>query len=316
MVVASAALLALLAGVVQVEGSTSCPRPDEVAVQIDGLLGAPLGHAPPDLARLSRDGAGIAIVLETAEGVVLGTRHLPGGFSCSDLAAAAAVALATWESDVHPEYAASALAPSVVASGSVEAPFASATAARAAFSAGLGMSAGSAVDTGVAAGVEFMAASWLRPGQWLTSLRMEVVAQSERRLPVGEGAAFWRRWSFGAGVERSFTGPPPGTSGATPGAWLRWFALARVGWLNIRGDGFAVDRDAGVLDPGVTVGLRALASPRRRWSPWLELAASAWPIRHDARVDPGQVTQVAPTVVRHLPASEVFLRAGLSWGDD
>jgi hypothetical protein len=295
------ASLAVIAVAVQTEGTTSCPHPDEVAARLAGLLPSTAASDLPDRGRLWEEGADLVIQLETADGVVLGMRRLPRtAYSCEDLAAAVAVSLAAWESDIHPEFAPDLAARPVAARQDFDSLPGSSSLSRSwRMEIGAELGVGGSVDRPAVAGDVVMDA-WLTPPGARTSLRTEVEGQSERAIALRGGRALWRRSSLGLGLERPFFGTR--TVGGAVRGGLSWLGLARIAWLNLRGEGFPQNHTLGVLDPGVTAGLR-WAGADEHWSFGVELAASLWPVRHEA-VEGGNGDR------GRLPASEVFLRMG------
>ncbi len=294
------ALLAFFSAAVRVEGATSCPPPDLVAARLRGLVAATAAGDKPDRARLWEEDGDLIVLLESADGVLIGTRRLPRTYACEDLAFAAAVAVADWESDIHPEFA-----PVLTTRARPVAPIDRAVPAQIPLpppqpwmvSVGVALALGGSVDKPAEAGAALIGA-WLARAGWRSSLRADVVGQSEQQVSLQTGSAAWRRWTFGLGIERPLFGTGEG------GGWLRGFAQARLAWLDMRGAGFTLNRTDGTLDPGTAVGVRAVTS-RGRWTPWAELAASWWPVRHTVRASGiGDVGQ--------LPAVEGFVRIGLA----
>lgn len=95
---------ALLAFVSLVEGET-CPAPLDVEARVRAIL-----HLSPDQElsegfAVERHEAGLYVALHGADSSLIGERTLPTAGSCDELAQAAAVVLAAWLSDVHPDFA-------------------------------------------------------------------------------------------------------------------------------------------------------------------------------------------------------------------
>jgi len=299
----------LLATAVHVEGNSTCPRPEQVTARLGELLARPEDTAAEqaaDRARLSEDGAELVVALERPGGELLGTRRFSRSAACDDLAAAVAVSLAVWLSDVHPAYSTAQLAPlarlpTPTADLQVAAP-PPPPRAGAAWGAGLALGLGSALDT-PATVADGMATGWLRLGDSRNALRAEAEVLSRRELTLPGGKGEWRRWILGLGLERALSA---GAGGLDRG-WLRGFATARLAWLDLDGVGFAVNHSSRVLDPGASAGLRAVWK-RGRWASWVEVALSLWPIRHDA------VVASASPEAEALPVLDAFLRVGAGWG--
>ena len=290
--------LLLWAATVQVEGSSSCPRPELVATRLAELLPADAGGGPPDRARIWEEGDAIAVELESPDGTSLGARRFPRTYACEDLASALALSLAGWESDVHPEFtprlAGRGPRPTLIERAppqpGVTQPWEG--------GAGVAVGLGGSLDVRAGA-VDAVLGGWLTPPAWRTSVRVEVGGQSNREIPLQYGRVVWRRLTAGLGVER----PIPTALNHEDRAWLRWFALARLAWLDMRGDGFALNHSDAALDPGLAAGLRVVMR-RGHLSSWVELAAAAWPVRHD--VQAGGLGDIG-----RLPVAEGFLRIGL-----
>jgi hypothetical protein len=294
------ASLVTVAAAVQVQGATTCPTPDLVAARLAALLPTDISPSiQADEARLSEADGELVIALVRPDGLVLGTRRLPHAFSCDDLASATAVSVAAWESDVHPEFSASFLRARAPAAAEVSQRVAAPKRVQPPWklSAGLALGFGGSVDVPVAA-ADLAVGGWLTSPEGRTSLRGELEGQSRQAVSLQEGRALWRRWSFGLGIERSVF---KATDDLREGR-LRWFALARLAWLDLQGEGFTLNHQDHVFDPGVSAGLRVRLA-RGRWSSWIELATSLWPIRHDLVAAGGNET-------RRLPALESFVRLG------
>ena len=316
MVFAAGARILLLVVAMKVEGTTSCPAPADVAAQLAAWLPPEANKDDARRVRLIEDGQDLIVRFEGPEHVLRGTRRFSRTYSCPELVAAVSVTIAAWQNDVHPDFA-SELTPAtsnpaapriqVVADASPAAPppsdtvtvSPSSTRASTRWGLALGFSVGlgAALDGPAAAG-DATLATWLTPPAATSSLRFEVEGQSQRQVGLPGGSASWRRVSGGLGLERPLF--PAG--GRDDQAALRWFALARLGWLGLRGQGFAVNHSDQALDAGGSVGVRK-PFIRGRWSFWGEVVVSAWPIHHDA-VGPGALD------VAQLPLTEIFVRIG------
>src|SRR5450432_3457354 len=96
--------LALPKPVVMVTGETRCPSRQDVAARVAALLSTEIVRQEPDLAQLQEVGSQLVVTLVGRDGTRIGRRSLPLWYSCADLASAVGVVIATWESDVHPEF--------------------------------------------------------------------------------------------------------------------------------------------------------------------------------------------------------------------
>jgi len=269
--------------------------------------GKPGRRAP---CRLVDDGKDLVVRLEGPDQGVLGTRRFSRTYSCQELVAAVSVTIAGWQSDVHPSFAPDLALPPVVPAQDLSAPPAAppvetaTVVARPApapprweLTSGFAVGIGAALEGPAAVG-EATIGMWLTPPAFRTSLRLELEGQTQRQLVLPGGSASWRRVSGGLGLER----PLFSAGGSDARTALRWFALARVGWLGLQGQGFAVNHADNALDVGGSVGVRK-PFLRGRWSFWGELVLSAWPIRHDV-VGAGAFDKA------RLPLAEAFVRIG------
>jgi hypothetical protein len=94
--------LASSAGV-ELDGDSDCPTVAEIAQRLHEVAPATTGEAPiATVVHVSRVDGAVRLELAGAEGQVLATRDLPATEACDDLAAAAAVVIATWQSDLNP----------------------------------------------------------------------------------------------------------------------------------------------------------------------------------------------------------------------
>jgi hypothetical protein len=89
---------------VTVKGNTLCPTPLEVTTLVAALLPSVGGAGEPDMAHLEEDGPRLRVTLRRSDGAELGRRWLARAFPCADLAAAVSAVIASWESDIHPEF--------------------------------------------------------------------------------------------------------------------------------------------------------------------------------------------------------------------
>jgi hypothetical protein len=327
-IVGAAGLLVWAAWIqVQVDGATECPRPEQVATALGALL--PLGaevdrHGDPDRAHLSQEDGALVAVLERADGALLGVRRFPPHHACADLGAAVAVSLAEMESDVHPEFGVTlpsgagtppaSRSPWLAAhAGDSEARPAGGSRFRAML--GLTLGLGGAFD--VASGATMPSAqgggradaavgTWVTPSGWTrTAARVELEAQSQQRLAFDTGAAAWRRWTLAAGLERAIwqdDRPRADDPGRDRRGWLRAFAVARLAWLDLHGQGFTVDRTDRSVDPGLAAGLRAVTE-RGPFSIWIEAGVGWWPVEHEIRA-------TGLGALGRLPAAEAWVRVG------
>jgi len=103
MLAALSSVMVLSALPVQVE-SQACPSGPQVEQALVAMLPSVPDTARHDVAHVTRIDRGLRIELVNADAAVVAERSLDVEGSCVELAAVAAVVIATWESDVHPEF--------------------------------------------------------------------------------------------------------------------------------------------------------------------------------------------------------------------
>jgi hypothetical protein len=81
-----------------------CPTPNVIDARVREILGVTPEAALPERASVLPEGESLRVTLRAADGRALGDRVLPVEGDCEAQAAAVAVLLATWLSDVHPEF--------------------------------------------------------------------------------------------------------------------------------------------------------------------------------------------------------------------
>ncbi len=289
----------LVLGPVAVEGNAACPTATDIAARVAALLPAAHTTDAPDVVRLDDDAAGaLRVTLNRPDGTPLGERALARTFSCDDLAAAVAVVVAAWESDVHPEFQ-----PAPMPAPSIAVMLTSPPVARARtptkFDVGAAVS-GSLAPTSGGAGPALgvlLAGSWT-PARSRVGVRLTLATTTLRDLSLAGGHVSWRRFEAGLGPQLRLTS-----------AAKRWaldlHADARLAWLTAAGDGFTNDSSAGSPDPGLGAGVRVLRL-RGDVVPWLELAAGGWPRRQQAYATPSGASVT-------LPRLDATLALGLSF---
>jgi hypothetical protein len=291
-----------------VDGNSTCPTPREVADRVAALL--PVEHAAVerDVVQVDNQGSAVRVQLRRPDGRIVGERTLQKRFGCADLAAAAAIVVAAWESDVHPEFLRSLAAPprppavepvTVVAPPTAMPPAASSSLG-AAFDIGIALTGAVAPDQGGAGPAlgGLLVASWT-PAARGFGARLGAQASSERQMRLPSGDVRWRRAALSGGVQYRIA--------LQAGRWLLdLHADALVARVSVHGVGFAISNlsDTGV-DPGVGAGVRLL------WhagivAPWLELAGGGWLRRQVVVEDPTRAS-------RALPRLEANMAIGVSY---
>src|SRR5262249_18315952 len=151
----------------------------------------------------------LIVTLARPDGTTIGERALDRGYPCADLASAAAVVIATWESDVHPEFrlppplapppaprAPSPPAPPVVSASPAPAP------AGARWDVGAGITGSLAPSSGGTAPAlgALVVASWT-PAAHRVGARLAVAGTMERELPLGSARVRWQRTNLALGPQ-------------------------------------------------------------------------------------------------------------------
>lgn len=294
--VSSLCLLMPVATVV-VGGETTCPTPARVAEKLramsEGEGRAALSPAPGRTAVLSRNKAGLVVTLRSADDDVLAQRQFEARASCEDLAAAAAVVVASWEGELRSEgiegissFAlkdAPVLPPSPRPAGRLT------------------------VDVGAAVELN-RAGSSSAPGAWALAsvgrrdrpLRLAVAlfSQAQHALALGTGEARWRRTGLAIG---------PRLESQRGRAWAAVEVSAYAGYLQLEGQGQGQNQRDVAWDAGAMSALR-LGWRWKHASPWLSFGGSISPIT--------RVVVVEPATESRLPAFALSLMAGFSWRFD
>jgi hypothetical protein len=286
---------------VTVNGDATCPTADEVSTRVAELVPAVDTTTAPDLARIEEAGGVLRVSLQRPDGALVGTRDLSKTSSCAELAAAAAVVVAAWESDVHPEFGPSppALPPPEFAAPAavVQAP-PKPTPPPLAFEVGAALAGSVAPGAGsAAAAAGGLIVASARPSRRSVGLRVMLAGGTEREIPLGTRRVSWRRLVAGLGPELRLTSP------ATPFA-LDLHAEALVASLSARGQGFTNNLNASSVDPGVSAGVR-LVLGNRTVAPWLDLSLAGW-LREQRAVSTVDEVSVA------LPRVEAAVALGVS----
>jgi hypothetical protein len=175
----------------------SCPSGDEIERRLGAMLSPVPESAPPNVARIRRQGEGLHVELVGPDAAVIAERQLDSAGACADLAQMVAVVLASWESDVHPEFARppADLVPARLLETRSGRDDRQARASRYALAAGLGTSV---ADTAALSGV--LAASWY-PGGGRLGMRGLALAETDHTLDLGLHQARWHRWVGGLALE-------------------------------------------------------------------------------------------------------------------
>jgi hypothetical protein len=296
------ALLLVVADVsvpgVRVMGTATCPTPAAIERRLAELPArrAASGESPRTV-WVDRDATG-AVVLRLGGGGGQEERRLPGDLPCDELAAAAAVTVATWLLGSSAE-------------GPVSAPPSQPPVLRAqppAPTRAVDSPAVARGDLGVGASASF-APAWA-PGATARgsiasagNVRWGVTAfagwEAPRRMALGEGRVRWWRASGGLGLQR--------VVGGQGGVGVQLHLEAAVAWIALAGEGFEENHHAGGLSPGATAGVRlVLAGEGRHLAPWIDLTLAAWPLGQRAMAMPSGAQEIVPRLA-------LALTVGVAW---
>jgi hypothetical protein len=289
----------------------SCPAPAAVGTLLREILGLSSTEHVDEVAHLVHEDGLLRVSLRAADSRVLGERRLPGDGSCEELARAAAVVLASWLTDAHPELVPALpmpplaeRAPSVAraepaVSAAPPAPSGAVSSrgelvprggfrTRAALVLGLGFAPTPLALVG-GAGVALVP-----PGSGLGAA-LHAGFSTWRSVDVDGGRAVYRRWPLGAGAVLRFAGAS--LSGEVEGG-------AAIGWLTLEGRSFGVSHDASDATFGPFLTARAIGSGRLV-APLVELSGLYWARATRVYGDPARPS-------RALPSLELSLSLGLA----
>jgi hypothetical protein len=306
-----AAAWSLFATALEVGGDVTCPTPAEVATRLRPLLAGDAFGQAGDRVRLDREQGVLRVSVVRADGRVRGVRNVDERHDCGELAEAAAVILASWQT--QPDEAVSALERAATpAAQNVLNDRASRREVRTRvpqrsgprFEAGLGAVVGFAGGSPVT-GVGLEAAAGPAAGGLGLHLRAQVASWHQLGLAGSSATDFqpadvrWRRLPLALG----------------PG-W-RWFgetlaleidlALAAA-WLSVEGRGFMNNQRHDALDVGSMAGLRlGWLGAQRTWQPFVAATGAFWPRRTVAQEQSSQGSTA-------LPRAELGVALGIAFG--
>jgi hypothetical protein len=259
---------------VVVQGDSSCPRAADVESRLADLMAKVPDGAAQDRAVLRQDLAGLHIDLFRADGVRIAERKLTASSECADLAAAAAVIIATWEAQFRP----SAPSPPTV---DFE----------------LGM-------FGSLAGLEWvpgamLAASWA-PEPRVFGIYGALSASMMHSQPVagGPGTISWTRGAALLGPRYRYKGVSMEIDAHAGGL---------AGLLHLEASGLATTGSSTVGTLGVGAGVHA--SPTwNRAAPWVGVDAHFWPTREHVQLMGVPPQEIVPRLELHLAVGIGFGR--------
>jgi hypothetical protein len=264
---------------VQVESAT-CPSGHEVEQALASMLPSISEAIRPDVARVLRRDNQLQIELVSPDAAVIAERQLDNNGSCAELAELIAVVIASWESDVHPEFTRPHAAPRPAAPLEIAPPPAPSPAAFYEVAAGASLSwDGSPALAGI------LMMGWVPRGAG-PGLRLSATVESTRTLDLGaDQAATWRRYMGSAEFDWRLP----------RNAWALDFhgGLALSG-LAASGTGFSQNHSDYSFSPGGAAGVRFSRRIMRHASLWLDLAAYYWPRKQILYGQPNASSQEIP----------------------
>jgi hypothetical protein len=309
---------------VRIESSATCPDKAQISAELGRMLSSRDDAVPPsESANVAVHDQTLLVTLKGADGLVLGERRLLAEGDCDAQARAVAVIIATFLTDIHPEYLSLlpdserqpdvAPAPSASAEGAEPPPLKAPPPPPPPPSPPspprtLPLAPPSPVSpepsewlVALAAGAEFssefvpaaaLSLSFLPAAEGFGARAFVLVSGAAERQ-LGEELASSFRFPLGVGALFRF---------GRGSAWCDLSAGASVGWLHVAGRTFDDNESANDIVFGPFLGVRA----GTEWlglRPFAELGALAWP---------GESTLVArsPDATARLPWFEAFLLVG------
>jgi hypothetical protein len=308
-----------------VDGSQEqCPRPAAVEERVRGILGMKSADTLEERAKLLREGDELKIVVTRADGSVLGERVLSAAASCDDLETLASVVLASWISDVHPEFVAALPPPPSRAEMAGDAPTVSApetvppVAPLAAPSIAttvppqkldepplapaqrwrweLGASVGASFSEARVSALGSLGVRWM-PERSGLGAALTGHAMAPRTDPLSMGSVRYWRWPLVAGPAYRLT---------LGGGRIDLHAGLAVGWLHAAGRNYQPSVTRDVLRGGGLLGLRGQYGGRR-WRGFVEVSGVVWG-KSEIFIDRADQQ---PSIA--LPRLELYVTAGMSW---
>lgn len=211
------------------------------------LLPLPSIPLVQDVAKVEGLHGQLRVELVGADDVVIAKRALDGSGSCSELARLAAIVIASWESDVHPEF----VRPQPP-------PAARPAAAPAAYDIALGVSLEQADKLAVGGAI---GASWFPRGLG-PGLDLLFAGETTRTLDLGEHQARWRRWTSSLQLAWRW---------GRPGLVVDAHGGLTLGWLTTKGVDFTENESNSSVSLAGTLGIRSSWWFSRHAAVWLDL---------------------------------------------
>lgn len=267
-------------GALKVAGASTCPAPAAVAAQLHRML--PSEVKGELVALVEPAPRGVRLELRSPSGESLESKLLEGQGACQELAAAAAVVVATWLTELD----SGALEPPEPARP--PGPDRSPPETDLGFDVAAGVT-GSLSETGVSLGV--LLTTTLTPPGGGYGARLSVAALSPKAVRVGPGVVTCQRFGLGLGAQRRLLLE----------AWRLDLSFeVAPALLALTGDEKAAAASTAAFDLGMWAGVRAMSPPGL----WVGLFGHGWLLPRGFSVE-GQSAEA--------PRLEVSLAAGISW---
>jgi hypothetical protein len=299
----------------ELTSNSECPSSNAVSDVLGQILGIPAGEHVAERAQLDRGPAELVVTLRSADAHVLGERALPLEGDCNELARAAAVVLAAWLTDAHPEFvpkiapaadvsegAPSGAAPVAAAPHTAVVPPSGAVRSngdmrlastwRARVSATLG-AAVLPTPPAIAGSVAFS----IVPDTGGIGATLRVGAVTPRRIDAQGGEARYFRWPFGAGAVLRVAGRHLATELELGGT---------LGWLHVEGRSFSPNQSANDVTFGPFAALR-LGPAHGRVRPFVEVWSVVWARSARVYADAAQPSHLLPSFDLALSVGAAFL---------
>jgi hypothetical protein len=298
-----------------------CPAAEQVEQRVRGILGLRPADTLEERARLSREGEQLKVVVTRKDGSVLGEKTL-GAARCEELEGLVSVVIATWISDVHPEFLATL--PTAPSRGEMPAeeptpreperpsapPPNSPTPARVAPPVRLPVAAPVAqrwrfeltagAGVAVSGGASVLAALGLRwaPERQGLGAALSAHVTTARSEPLSSGHVSYWRWPLVLG---------PVLRLPLAGVRLDVHAGLGLAWVHATGRDFHPSSTDDALREGGLLGARVTYG-RGRFRPFFEVSGAAW-----AKTQAFVTQEAEGESSAELPSLELDATLGVSW---
>ncbi|MEP7052145.1 MAG: hypothetical protein ABJB12_17405 [Pseudomonadota bacterium] len=322
----------VLGATLRVEGELNCPAPTQVAADVQQISGLSDEYAPRVHATLAREGAFIRLSLTEADGTSLGERLLTADEDCLVLSRTAAVVLAAWLTDQHPEFlvslpsepssapdsstpaaapgdasaappSAPALAPAPATPAASEAPQSRVRPAAApAGRLSQHRLALSAALAGAWSSPAFVPGAWLGvaldPAHAGWGAQISAAWLGERTQPLSRSRVSWSRWPLMLG---------PYLQVPTRLGSLELEAGPSLAWLHLKGQKFSPDLGVSTVQVGGYGALRFMI----KWGAWRPFLMATPQVWFNSVSAAATDSSGAPTDRTELSSFEVLFSAGV-----